>query len=479
VKRLDSWGVRVGVGVLGAAAVSALLFLVPWLGPSPGSSPRALLGVLAAGGAAAFVLLVSMRGERSRWNREVGEIRRRLEELGGGSPGERPGLPAWDSWRLPELPADERLERALSSLESALADEEARAERHPTVLRRVESALARAREALRWEQRLDQAPGLARVGEIEGTLSSVRESSKEAQVHSHSCEDAVKAFWQATDSGVESCRQAEQGSQELEHQIQRISKVGGSLEAKSREISQVLVVLNDITEQTNLLALNAAIIAAQAGEYGKGFGVVAEEMRNLSERASSSTKETEILSKTLQDDMTSAVRSMREAADLVKIVRLSVGRAAEAVSTLKTQGAKSADTARRVVDLVEKRSEDIEDLVRRIRALHENDSSRDELERRILSPARAALEESAGILEEEWGKARAEKVHDRIDSAIETLRVQLGENRAAKRRLETWWEEIRKSTSAARTNLEAGRRKTSLVSELSQDLVSLAETPER
>jgi hypothetical protein len=80
----------------------------------------------------------------------------------------------------------------------------------------------------------------------------------------------------------------------------------------SQEVGKIVQVIRDIADETNLLALNAAIIAAQSGEHGKAFGVVAEEIRGLAERTSSSTQEISDLVNTVQKNVANVVQSMKK-----------------------------------------------------------------------------------------------------------------------------------------------------------------------
>jgi twitching motility protein PilJ len=114
----------------------------------------------------------------------------------------------------------------------------------------------------------------------------------------------------ATESGLAAVQNAIGGMNAIRDQIQDTSKRIKRLGESSQEIGEITELISDITEQTNVLALNAAIQAASAGEAGRGFSVVAEEVQRLAERSGDATKQIAALVKTIQTDTQDAVAAM-------------------------------------------------------------------------------------------------------------------------------------------------------------------------
>jgi len=118
--------------------------------------------------------------------------------------------------------------------------------------------------------------------------------------------------------GGAAVRRTIEGMNAIRETIQDTSKRIKRLGESSQEIGNIIEIINDIAEQTNILALNASIQASMAGEAGRGFAVVADEVQRLSERAANSTRQIEVLVKTIQSDTNEAVVSMeRSTTDVV------------------------------------------------------------------------------------------------------------------------------------------------------------------
>ncbi len=158
--------------------------------------------------------------------------------------------------------------------------------------------------------------------------ATVHDVAKNASNTANSTRDADKA----ANQGRTVVNQTIDSINELANKMQQSSNVIQQLEQDSESIGSVLDVIRGIAEQTNLLALNAAIEAARAGEQGRGFAVVADEVRTLAGRTQDSTQEIQTMIEKLQQGAQSAVKSMSEGLEQTE---KTVAQAGEAGTTLK------------------------------------------------------------------------------------------------------------------------------------------------
>ncbi len=159
--------------------------------------------------------------------------------------------------------------------------------------------------------------------------------------------DIANNCHQAADSSNSACATAQSGAAIVRETVEGMSRIAdkvrssaGAVEllgARSEQIGQIVGTIEDIADQTNLLALNAAIEAARAGEQGRGFAVVADEVRALAERTTRATREIGEMIKSIQSETKLAVKAMEEGVEEVERGTTGASRSGQALEMILEQ----------------------------------------------------------------------------------------------------------------------------------------------
>ena len=188
---------------------------------------------------------------------------------------------------------------------------------------------------------------------VEEMTKTIIENSKTASATA----DTANHAKQAAELGGMVVKETVAGMKRIAEVVNKSAKTVKALGKSSDQIGEIIGVIDDIADQTNLLALNAAIEAARAGEQGRGFAVVADEVRKLAERTTKATKEIADMIKTIQHDTAGAVSSMEEGTKQVD------------------EGIRLADKAGSSLEEIVVTSQKVTDMVTQIAAASEQQSS--------------------------------------------------------------------------------------------------------
>lgn len=213
---------------------------------------------------------------------------------------------------------------------------------------------------------------LEQQSEIAQAATAMQEMASTAQDVSENIASAATAASQARVSSADANTIVENtisAMQSLAKQVEETAGVINQLDSDSGEISQILEVITSLADQTNLLALNAAIEAARAGEQGRGFAVVADEVRSLAARTQESTDQIKETIEKLQSGSGAAVTAMKKSGDRSKEVVDQARRAGESlhsiaasvdeINDMNTQIASAAEQQSTVADNISQSLEDI------------------------------------------------------------------------------------------------------------------------
>lgn len=210
------------------------------------------------------------------------------------------------------------------------------------------------------------------MNEMSATVSEVSKNAANAATAAQEADDRAKDGWNVVNTTVQTINN-------LASEVERTSEVIENLKGDSLSIGTVLDVIRDIAEQTNLLALNAAIEAARAGEQGRGFAVVADEVRTLASRTQQSTREINDMIERLQNGANQAV----------SVMEMGRAKAEESVE----QAAKAGEALQSITGVVD----NIKSMNMQIAsAAEEQSATAEEINRNIVNISEVAQETAGG-----------------------------------------------------------------------------------
>ncbi len=218
------------------------------------------------------------------------------------------------------------------------------------------------------------------IGNIEVSIREVESRAKESATISQ------EVSTDADTLGNQAIARTIEGMERIKETVDEASGVIERLGMRSGEIGRIVKVIDEVTNQTSLLALNAAILAAQAGEHGKGFDVVANEIKDLAERTSTSTGEIARMIKTVQKESQAAVESMRNGRERVlEGTQMAYG-AAEALKKILESSNRSKETAVGIEEATTQQVEAVRQVANSIKNIND----------RVRSIEKATREQSKG-----------------------------------------------------------------------------------
>ena len=172
------------------------------------------------------------------------------------------------------------------------------------------------------------------VSETTSTIEEVKQTTDVSNQKATEVADSSKKISMVSQDGRKSVQETIEGMNKIKQQMESIADIVIQLSEKSHTIGEIATTVNDLAEQSNLLAVNASIEAAKAGEQGKGFTVVAQEIKNLAERSKESTVQIRTILADIQKEISSAVMATEQGGRVINEALDLSSTASEVITTL-------------------------------------------------------------------------------------------------------------------------------------------------
>jgi methyl-accepting chemotaxis protein len=206
--------------------------------------------------------------------------------------------------------------------------------------------------------------------EVAGAVEEMTKTILETTKNSSIAAETAKAAGNSAKIGGKVVEDTIEGMNRIAEVVKKSAETVQALGKSSDQIGEIIQVIDDIADQTNLLALNAAIEAARAGEQGRGFAVVADEVRKLAERTTKATKEIAGMIKQIQKDTTGAVESMSKGTDEVEKGKALADKAGESLKEIICGAEMVVDVVNQVAAASEEQSSTSEQISKSIETIN-------------------------------------------------------------------------------------------------------------
>jgi methyl-accepting chemotaxis protein len=216
------------------------------------------------------------------------------------------------------------------------------------------------------------------ISQMGSTISEIAENA------AHAADSTSEATTQAKHAQIV-VKDSTENIYQMAQKMESVSTTIASLADKSNAIGSVLDVIRGISEQTNLLALNAAIEAARAGEQGRGFAVVADEVRNLAKRTSEATDEINKMINLLQTESKRAVEGIRESKETAEIGVTDAQQTTEALDEIVANIQQISDLNTQVATATEEQAAVVGEINTHVHAISDSTENSAKISTRIAS----------------------------------------------------------------------------------------------
>jgi len=317
------------------------------------------------------------------------------------------------------------------------------------------------------------AEGLAQAAaETSSSMEEMANSLREVDANAAETARLSSRVVASSESGRERVRQTIDGMAAIREATETAERVIRSLAERAKEIGAIVGVIDDVADETNLLALNAAIIAAQAGDQGRAFSVVADQIKDLADRVLSSTKEIGGLIHAVQGESTNAIGAVERGS---QSVQSGVDLSAEAGVSLEEITAAARESGLRIAGIVSavkeqsKAATHVVELMERVRsgveqiraAGREQERGNDVVLRNSVAMREVATQVRGTTEEQARGSGRiresVESVREAVDQINRSLQEQSAACRQAAEQLERVYERTRANEESSRRMGEAMR----------------------